>query len=630
MRGWPVELPERHGEYRREELYGAGQRFPGRDWPVPSEAPMVRRRGVTSPEHYSRKRPRFLEPSGNISTQGPMERRGGGDFGLPSRFLAHLPMEWSPERYDERCRLDDELSRPRISEGTRPWTPPVGERWRLGSSPPGRHHEFLEQDWSSPPGRHHEVHREFSRTRISEGARPWMPSVGERWRRGEFLESDWPLPAEPPSGIDRDNGFGMPMERCRERSSPRTFDGRRPWTPPPRDCDRQWGGMSPDRPPRCFEVTRRSPGTRRRVTEEGPHSWTAKSQVSPVHSAGLIQSEHGGGGGGGGTLPRRFLSEKRGIQQAVQQSSGGGGQQKSHNAADPVNSVLIEEKPKPQAKIAEETGIVGTCGDTQKGFFRLTGPADPSKIRPKAVLVEALMLLQASDRDYSFKSDQLKSIRQDLYVQNIEDDFAVQVYEFHARLALSNRDMSELNVCLTRLHEHYQKKLNDQSGEFMAYDILLSATQGKKIELMSKLGRLPNSLKQDEAVKHAKKVTQSIRSGNYVQFFKLYKAAPNLNGQLMVFSFEKIRFEALKCMSKAYTQKIPVSYIANILGFHGTKETVDWLQSHGAVICSDENGEALMPKESAPTQPIPDVTPDAAGFFESVQSIKTSPSGSSY
>jgi len=105
------------------------------------------------------------------------------------------------------------------------------------------------------------------------------------------------------------------------------------------------------------------------------------------------------------------------------------------------------------------------------------------------VLVEALKLLQASDRDYNFKTDQLKSIRQDLAVQNIEDEISVQVYEFHARLVLSNGDISELNVCLTKLQQHYQKKLNDHSAEFVAYDILLSAIQGKNIEVMSKLGR---------------------------------------------------------------------------------------------------------------------------------------------
>uniref|UniRef100_A0ACD5YPQ5 Uncharacterized protein n=1 Tax=Avena sativa TaxID=4498 RepID=A0ACD5YPQ5_AVESA len=443
--------------------------------------------------------------------------------------------------------------------------------------------------------------------------------------------------------IHHGNGFGMPprgyldlsrrspMEHGRERSPPRILEGRRPWTPPPRDGERRWEGLCPERPPRCIEVT--PPGTRGRFTEarglQGPHSWRERTQGSPALSAGLItgrllhagdrssastfdQRERGGGGGGGGgcgggTLPRRFVRQKRGIRKAVHESSGSGRQrsQRQGIAADPVKSALVEEKPETQAKI-DEASIVGTCGDTQKGFFRLTGPADPSKIRPKAVLVEALKLLQASDRDYNFKTDQLKSIRQDLAVQNIEDEISVQVYEFHARLVLSNGDISELNVCLTKLQQHYQKKLNDHSAEFVAYDILLSAIQGKNIEVMSKLGRLPSSLKQEEAVKHAQTVTQSMRSGNYVQFFKLYKTAPNLNGQLMSLYFEKMRFGALKCMAKAYTQNIPAIYISKILGFHGTQETVAWLQRHGAVTCSGEHGEAFLPKESAPTLAIPD------------------------
>lgn len=45
--------------------------------------------------------------------------------------------------------------------------------------------------------------------------------------------------------------------------------------------------------------------------------------------------------------------------------------------------------------------------------------------------------------------------------------------------------------------------------------------------------RLSVEAKRDEAVKHALRVRAAVTSGNYVQFFRLYKEAPNLSTCLM-------------------------------------------------------------------------------------------------
>ena len=45
--------------------------------------------------------------------------------------------------------------------------------------------------------------------------------------------------------------------------------------------------------------------------------------------------------------------------------------------------------------------------------------------------------------------------------------------------------------------------------------------------------RLSSQAKEDDAVKHALAVSSAVSSGNYVQFFRLYKAAPNLSTSLM-------------------------------------------------------------------------------------------------
>lgn len=71
---------------------------------------------------------------------------------------------------------------------------------------------------------------------------------------------------------------------------------------------------------------------------------------------------------------------------------------------------------------------------------------------------------------------------------------------------------------------------------------------------------------------------------------------------------EKMRFEAVKCMSRTYRPTIPVSYVAQVLGFasapegeggdegdvDGLEECMEWLKAHGACLIEDNNGEMMV------------------------------------
>jgi len=49
------------------------------------------------------------------------------------------------------------------------------------------------------------------------------------------------------------------------------------------------------------------------------------------------------------------------------------------------------------------------------------------QVRPEDVLEEALAMVETSQKNYLYKCDQLKSIRQDLTVQRIQNELTVKV-----------------------------------------------------------------------------------------------------------------------------------------------------------------------------------------------------------
>lgn len=52
------------------------------------------------------------------------------------------------------------------------------------------------------------------------------------------------------------------------------------------------------------------------------------------------------------------------------------------------------------------------------------------QVRPEEVLEKALHMVQSSQKNYLYKCDQLKSIRQDLTVQRIRNELTVKVCQY--------------------------------------------------------------------------------------------------------------------------------------------------------------------------------------------------------
>jgi hypothetical protein len=198
--------------------------------------------------------------------------------------------------------------------------------------------------------------------------------------------------------------------------------------------------------------------------------------------------------------------------------------------------------------------IIGRCQDLEKKYFRLTAAPNPDTVRPLPVLEKTLDLLKKKwrkENNYGYICDQFKSLRQDLTVQHIRNEFTVNVYEIHARIALEKGDLGEYNQCQTQLRALYAQKLGGHPMEFKAYRILYFIYTRNQTAINDALADLTPADKLDPAVKHALGVRSALALGNYHRFFQLYLDTPNMGAYLMDMFVDRERLSALACICKA-------------------------------------------------------------------------------
>jgi hypothetical protein len=203
--------------------------------------------------------------------------------------------------------------------------------------------------------------------------------------------------------------------------------------------------------------------------------------------------------------------------------------------------------------------VVGTNPTLEKSYFRLTEPAKAENVRPLHVLKNTLAMLcekwkswKPHEKNYNYINNQLKSLRQDLTVQHIKNDFTVKVYETHARIALEKTDLGEYNQCQTQLRTLHAQIQGGHPAEFKAYRILYFVYTCNKTDMNDLLAELTPADRTQEFIKHALDVRSSLALGDYHKFFRLYLQAQNMGGHLMDMFLERERLVALANISKGY------------------------------------------------------------------------------
>ncbi|KAF3161421.1 hypothetical protein TWF106_006176 [Orbilia oligospora] len=263
--------------------------------------------------------------------------------------------------------------------------------------------------------------------------------------------------------------------------------------------------------------------------------------------------------------------------------------------------------------------IVGRATNLEKRYLRLTSAPDPDTVRPLHVLEKTLELLKSkwkAENNYSYICDQFKSLRQDLTVQHIKNDFTINVYEIHARIALEKADLGEYNQCQSQLANLYSEKIpGGHPHEFKAYRILYLLHTCNRSDMNDILASLTPAEKEDRAILHALAVRSAVAGGNFHRFFKLYLDAPNMGGYLMDSFIDRERLAALTAICKSYRPDIPFRHITEELGFENDAECEAFLVKHNA-------GNFIKTKESAKDDGINKIVLETAKALPTVEAAK--------
>ncbi|KAK9369209.1 SAC3/GANP/Nin1/mts3/eIF-3 p25 family-domain-containing protein [Lipomyces kononenkoae] len=252
----------------------------------------------------------------------------------------------------------------------------------------------------------------------------------------------------------------------------------------------------------------------------------------------------------------------------------------------------------------EPEKFVGRSTQLEKKYLRLTSAPDPETVRPLHILRQTLDLLKQkwkSERNYAYICDQFKSMRQDLTVQLIQNEFTVNVYEIHARIALENGDLGEYNQCQTQLRSLYERDIPGHPIEFLAYRILYLIHTRNRSDMNDLLIELTDEQKADFAVAHALQVRGAVTDQDYHALMRLYLSAPNMGGYIMDSFIDRERHGALEIICKAFRPDVPLRFLTDEIGFESDKASYEFLEKHALHQFIDESSLRLRTKDAYAT-----------------------------
>lgn len=237
------------------------------------------------------------------------------------------------------------------------------------------------------------------------------------------------------------------------------------------------------------------------------------------------------------------------------------------------------------------SSFVGCSTELERKYSR--DAPTPDDIRPIPVLEKALSYIVAQARDKEkaegqnaankYLSDQLKGMRQDLRVQDIKNDFAVKVYEMHARLSLECEDLGEFNQCQAALKQLYLVPSIDRDkcsiAEFFCYRVVYLSLSQQIDSLSTELVHYTNlHLKRKEVksivqyiprtmVQWALRLSGALDEGDIFTINAILQCFPVQMRYLLKIFLQKRRVKWFHALLSGIKGNISMHYVLASLGF---------------------------------------------------------------
>ncbi|EAR85606.1 SAC3/GANP family protein (macronuclear) [Tetrahymena thermophila SB210] len=249
--------------------------------------------------------------------------------------------------------------------------------------------------------------------------------------------------------------------------------------------------------------------------------------------------------------------------------------------------------------------IIGTSTKLEKEYLRLTSYPKACDVRSPETLVKSFEFITNKyankSEDYHYFQSQFRSIRQDLLIQNIKNDFTFQVLEVNARICLENYDIQEYSRCLGQLIWMY-KEVDDLAKtnykEFIYYRLIQFIFEDKKDNLLACL----QEINQDELLlsnefETAMKFQHAISMGNVKGFFNLFNSTKDYGKYIMSLYIKKWKIWGIRIVCKTYgPQAISLSLFQSVFGFESIEKTKEELKNLNCVL--DQNEEKILVKDT--------------------------------
>lgn len=246
------------------------------------------------------------------------------------------------------------------------------------------------------------------------------------------------------------------------------------------------------------------------------------------------------------------------------------------------------------------------CYELEKEYCRVSSSTDQKKVRSYEILIQAYSYVKtkylSEAKSYPYIKEQLMAIRQEIVIQNIQNEFAIKVYEYSARIAIENRDLVIFNQCQTALIHLYKinkdflsdSDQNSNQLEFFRYRLLYFAFYDQR-EINSILTEAQYKLYKSKCVD----IFELMKYLNEKNYFKVYIAKDAFNNieQLLIEPFLlRLKTLSLIHIAYAYYTEVSISFIASCLCFDCTDSCLLFLEELNVVLTP--NKDKMKCKES--------------------------------